>query len=388
MALRADDVDLGRDRDLVQRYQNGDPQAFDDLYRRYFGRLHRFCTRHTADAHEAEEVAQEAFVRAFRSMDRLDGERRFYPWMTVIAKRISIDRHRKYGRVELTDDPDAGAVEADLDHLFSAVDVEHVREAMAALGPRHREVLWLRESEELSYADIAERLDVPVTTVEALLHRARKALRREYAAVTGESRGFWGLPLLGVLGARISDLRASLGDRWAEIAAVAAPAAVAAVTAGVLLVPGAADDTPTEVETASAPVETTETTTAPTTTARSVPVVIDDFVVPPGIPVPTPVPSSTAPSVAPTVEAGPVDVFLGPEGAEAARTEAEQMPLHGDAGPAFAGVDPAGVSDDVSDLVEDVLGIVLGRAAVEGAPADPNDPGLTDVLATLLGGSR
>jgi len=186
VALRADDVDLGRDRDLVERYQAGDPSAFDELYRRYFDRLHRFCQRHTHDVHEAEEIAQEAFVKAFRSMDALKGTRRFYPWMTVIARRLSIDRHRKLSRVELTDEPDVGSVEADLDHLFAAVDADRVRDALSQLGPRHREVLLLREAEGLSYAEISERLEVPVTTVEGLLHRARKALRREFAADAAE----------------------------------------------------------------------------------------------------------------------------------------------------------------------------------------------------------
>lgn len=183
MALRADDVDLGRDRDLVARHQTGDPQAFDDLYRRYFDRLQRYCRRLTHDAHEAEEIAQEAFVKALRSLDSLDGERRFYPWMTVIAKRVAIDRHRKMARIELTESPEAGAVDADLDHLFAAVDADHVRQAMDNLGPRHRDVLLKRETESMTYAAIAAELDVPITTVEALLHRARKALRREYAAL-------------------------------------------------------------------------------------------------------------------------------------------------------------------------------------------------------------
>lgn len=197
MALRADDVDLGRDRDLVARFQNGDPGAFDDLYRRYFDRLRRYCLRHTRDAHEAEEVAQEAFVKALRSMHTLQGERRFYPWMTVIAKRITIDRYRQRSRVELTATPETGSVEPEVDHLFDAVDADHVRSAMRNLGARHREVLELREGEALSYAEIAGRLDVPLTTVEALLHRARKALRREYVAAGGERRGLLGLPQVG-----------------------------------------------------------------------------------------------------------------------------------------------------------------------------------------------
>ena len=355
MALRADDVDLGRDRDLVERFQNGDPEAFDDLYRRYFDRLHRYCLRHTRDSHEAEEVAQEAFVKALRSMHSLRGERRFYPWVTVIAKRITIDRHRKLSRVELTDAPDLGSVEPDVEHLFAAVDAAHVREAMDHLGPRHREVLLLRETEGLSYAQIAEHLGVPVTTVEALLHRARKALRREFAAVTGESRGLLGLPLLGWLGARAGSLRAHLGDRWVELGAVAAPLAVGAATAAVVLIPGATNP-PARVET----VAPTVATASPTSGTDSVAISPDQpvVIVPegPAPPAPTPPTSPAEPAVA----AGPADVFVGPAGTDHAQTEAEQMPLSPGVGPVTGGVDAPVATDDTAAFLQDTVYFLLG----------------------------
>lgn len=319
------------------RYQAGDPQAFDDLYRRYFGRLHRYCKRHTRDSHEAEEVAQEAFVKAFRAMHTLDGERRFYPWMTVIAKRITIDRHRKDARLELTDEPDLGSVEPEIDHIFTAVDADHVRQAMGSLGARHREVLELREARGMSYREIAEHLAVPVTTVEALLHRARKALRREFVAVSGESRGLWGLPVLGWLSTRLGGLRAKLGDRWVEIGMVTAPLAVGAVTAAVVLVPSpGADGPPQEIATKAA-------------TVTSVPA--DTVLVDPGAPVVvgapdgagTPPPAAAPPSVAapatPDATVGEVDVFVGTDGTDRAREEAERMPTHTSFGPAAAGAD-------------------------------------------------
>lgn len=365
MALRADDVDLGRDRDLVERYQSGDPGAFDDLYRRYFGRLHRYCQRHARDSHEAEEIAQEAFVKAFRSMHTLQGERRFYPWMTVIAKRISIDRHRKLARLELTEDPDVGSVEPDLDHLFDAVDLGHLRDAMDRLGPRHREVLVLREGRGMSYADIAEHLDVPVTTVEALLHRARKALRREYTAVGGERRGLWGLPIFGWLATKGGRMRAALSEKWAEAAAIAAPVAVGAVTAAVVLTP--APQVPTTVE------------AGPARTDTAAPVDAAQEPVAPADPVELPAPAAgttsadagSAPDPAPAVDAGPVDVFTGPEGTDAARREAEEMPLNGSPGPATAGVDPPAAVDHTADFVEGAVRSLLGPAGQEGSDDDP-----------------
>lgn len=369
MALRADDVDLGRDRDLVERYQAGDPSAFDDLYRCYFERLRRFCSRHTSDCHEAEEVAQEAFVKALGSMDTLDGERRFYPWMTVIAKRISIDRHRKLSRIELTDQPDLGSVDPDLDHLFGEVDAGHVRDALGRLGPRHREVLLLREAEQLSYADIAAHLDVPLTTVEALLHRARKALRREYAAVGGESRGMWGLPIFGWLSTKVASVRSRVADHWVELGAVAAPIAVGAATAAVVLLPGAGADpeAPREVAVSAASAPTTTVTGADAIVGLVLPDVLD-VATAGGDPPPTSAP-------APAVSAGSVDVFVGPEATDHARDEAARMPLGGSAGPTTGGADHHVISEDADAFVSEAVTFLIGSAEdpdVDGGPVGPS----------------
>ena len=375
MALRADDVDLGRDRDLVERYQNGDPSAFDELYRRYFDRLHRFCQRHTRDVHEAEEIAQEAFVKALRSMGSLTGERRFYPWMTVIAKRLTIDRHRKLSRLELTDEPDMGAVDADLDHLFAAVDAGHVRDALAAVGPRHREVLLLREAEGLSYAEIGDQLDVPVTTVEALLHRARKALRREYALVAGDSRGMWGLPLFGLAATRFGQLRSKISERWVEIGAVGVPVAVGAVTAALVLAPADAAS-PVEAGTAAGTATATSALSDLAPEQPGDPVVLVGADSPPPIALP---PDDSAGddgrAPAPTVDAGPVDVFVGPEGAARARDGAEDMGVTGSVGPAFAGAEPDRLAD-VAETVREAARTVL-------TPPERTDDGPLD---QLLGG--
>lgn len=347
MAIRADDVDLGRDRDLVARYQNGDPAAFDDLYRRYFARLHRYCQRHTADTHEAEEVAQEAFVRALGSMDRLQGERRFYPWMTVIARRISIDRHRKLARVEVSDEIELEPVDGGLDALFSSVDATNVRLAMERLGPRHRDVLLLREAEGLSYADIAAHLDVPMTTVEALLHRARKALRREYLAITGDARPFLGLPLLAGLGSRLARLRARVSDNWVELGMAAAPVAAGTVAAVALL----------------GPITTPPATTTATSAGPGSSVVESIGSLPePSTPVSMSGPTAPAAGVAapirPDVAAGGVSVFFGPEGTDHAADRAADMPVGDKAGPTAAGADPVSLASDTAAFVTESVGFL------------------------------
>src|SRR5687768_6769143 len=98
VAMCADDVDLDRDRALVARFQAGDAAAFDELYLTYYSRLVRFCHRRVCDQDEAEELAQEAFARAWKALPRLGGEQRFYPWLSVIAGRLCLDALRKRSR--------------------------------------------------------------------------------------------------------------------------------------------------------------------------------------------------------------------------------------------------------------------------------------------------
>jgi hypothetical protein len=110
-----DGVDLDDDRLLVERFQRGDRVAFDELYRRHFTRLRSFCRRRVRDPHTAEEIAQETFARAFVALPRLRGERRFYPWLSVVAGRLCVDHHRRQGRLRpttaLVAGPRAGAAE-------------------------------------------------------------------------------------------------------------------------------------------------------------------------------------------------------------------------------------------------------------------------------------
>ncbi|HVE93666.1 MAG TPA: RNA polymerase sigma factor, partial [Acidimicrobiales bacterium] len=239
MAVRADDVDLIRDRSLVESCQAGDTAAFADLYERYYQRLYRFCLRRVHSQHEAEEIAQEAFARAFTAMPRFAGERRFYPWLTVIAGRLCVDSHRRSARTEPSAEVDLGETEGGQQSVIDDVDRQLLNTALQNLGPRHREVLDLRETQGWSYQQIADHYDVTMGTVEALLFRARKALRREFVAVAGEGGRLAALPILGVAMARLADWRIRV-QHWADhatpAAAAASAAAVVALVGGVAAV--------------------------------------------------------------------------------------------------------------------------------------------------------
>jgi len=191
-----DDVDLDRDRALVERCQAGDSAAFGNLYARYYERLLRFCLRRLNDRHEAEDAAQEAFARAWKALPRFAGERRFYPWLTVIAGNICTDMLRRRSRSTPTDDLELSTqrpvgvsyVETSDEVILAAVDGELVNRALDRLSVRHRHVLAMREGSGWTYQQIADHEGVEIGTIETLLWRARQALKREFT-VLSESKG-------------------------------------------------------------------------------------------------------------------------------------------------------------------------------------------------------
>ncbi len=127
-------MDLERDRSLVRRFQAGDDDAFEELYRRYHDRLERFCRKRVADQHIAEEVAQEAFTRALTALPDLGGELRFYPWVSVIAARLCVDAHRRQWRYEAGRSPDPGSVPGGQEDIIDAVDSTLVMVALGRAG--------------------------------------------------------------------------------------------------------------------------------------------------------------------------------------------------------------------------------------------------------------
>jgi RNA polymerase sigma-70 factor, ECF subfamily len=200
----SDDVDLERDRVLVERCQAGDSGAFGNLYARYYERLLRFCLRRLNDRHEAEDAAQEAFARAWKALPNFAGERRFYPWLTVIAGNICTDMLRRRSRSTPTDDLElsshqqigGGAIETSEEMVVAAVDGDLVNKALGRLSVRHRHVLAMREGSGWTYQQIADHEGVEIGTIETLLWRARQALKREFT-VLSESKGMLGGFLAG-----------------------------------------------------------------------------------------------------------------------------------------------------------------------------------------------
>jgi RNA polymerase sigma-70 factor (ECF subfamily) len=349
--LLAGEVDLSRDRALVERYQSGDVSAFDELYRRYFDRLVRFCGRRLDNRHEAEEVAQEAFVRALRSLDSFGGDRRFYPWLTVIASRIIIDTSRARGRCEPVGDVDPGATDGGTERVVEMVDYTLLDTALSRLTDRHRDVLELRERQGWSYNEIAQHYAVNQGTVEQLLFRARKALRREFIALGGDGR-LAALPAMALLSRRfrtwLSRLDPIAAEAVARIGSSAAGVALVAATATGVAgfvhgheTPATAVTVTRSVAEAVVPAELPAAPVAPTDAAPP-----RDFGAPRAFDEPADVPPGAQPPVAVT-SADDAREAAGPTGAEAPG--------------AAAGGDVTKAAADVTSDVEDYRTFVEER---------------------------
>lgn len=179
---------------LLRAAQGGDAAAFGELVRRYQRAVYRIAYALTRDAGDADDLAQETFVRAWQAIGRFRVGEPLHPWLARIATNLafSLFRRRKR-RPETPLEPllEAGrqwGVEDDPAERLARDERErHLQEAFAGLTPEHQAVLTLRVVEELSYEEIARSLRVPVGTVMSRLSRARAELRARLAARTGES---------------------------------------------------------------------------------------------------------------------------------------------------------------------------------------------------------
>jgi len=178
---------------LVRAAQRGDQAAFTTIVRRYQRAIYRVAFGLTRRAEDADDLAQEAFVRAYRALDTFRVGEPLYPWLSRITVNLaySLFRHRKR-RPEAELEPllEAGHEWAgDDDPLATVAGAEQatlLRACFAELSPEHQAVLVLRIVENQSYDEIAASLNVPIGTVMSRLSRARAELKSRLKARTGE----------------------------------------------------------------------------------------------------------------------------------------------------------------------------------------------------------
>jgi RNA polymerase sigma-70 factor (ECF subfamily) len=199
--LHALDVDgFGGDRD--------EATSFEETYDRYRARILRMCISRLGDRHEAEDVTQETFVRAWRTGLTLSDQERCYAWLRVVAGNLCVDHLRRRGRCRPSAEIEPGTAEAADDVVIHAGDVQMVRTALQRLNDRHRSALEQRETAGWTYEQMAVHAGTSIASVESRLWRARQALKREFTAIAGADGALAGLPVIGLLVRKVSQTRA------------------------------------------------------------------------------------------------------------------------------------------------------------------------------------
>ncbi len=183
---------LSDDQAAIERVLDGDSAAYAELVERYQRRLMGLLAHACGSHHEAEDMAQETFARAYRKLHLFSGQSQFYTWLCRVAMNLLVSqRRRKRVESQLSRE----GFDVAMDSVGSTVDAEEalelsemqmqVRQAIAMLDIERRTVVLLRDFDGMDYEAIAETLEIPVGTVRSRLHRARLELK----AILGQRIG-------------------------------------------------------------------------------------------------------------------------------------------------------------------------------------------------------
>jgi RNA polymerase sigma-70 factor (ECF subfamily) len=167
------------DEELVHRSQAGDTEAFDVLVTKYRAKIFTMLYGMVCNENDALDLAQEGFLKTWRSIHQFQGRSSFYTWLYSLTVNLAIDSLRRKGRraeVELDDAIPASLPSPRANYRLTEI-CQHINAAFAQLSPEHRAVIVLREIEDLQYQEIAEVLNISVGTVMSRLFYGRKKLQ-------------------------------------------------------------------------------------------------------------------------------------------------------------------------------------------------------------------
>lgn len=175
----------------IKQIKKGDQDAFGEIVEIFKDKIYQLVYRMVGNAHEAEDVAQEAFIRAYININSYDTNRKFSTWLYRIATNLTIDRIRKKKPDYYLDAEVAGTdgltmysqVAADIalpeEEVVSMELQNEIQRQILKLPDKYRSVIVLKYIDELSLIEISEILEIPVGTVKTRIHRGREALRQQ-----------------------------------------------------------------------------------------------------------------------------------------------------------------------------------------------------------------
>lgn len=188
-------MEFDSDNALVKRAREGDYSAFERLFERHRQLVYRFAYQMAPRRDDAEDIVQEAFVRAYQNLDKYRDEAKFTTWLLRIVTNLCTDMARMSQRRQALEQQEAGGsllwmtqgdTEDPVENLNADMRVKALRKALNALPAHHRTVIVLRDLEEKEYSEIAEILGCTIGGAKLRVLRARRALRDRIAPLLGE----------------------------------------------------------------------------------------------------------------------------------------------------------------------------------------------------------
>jgi RNA polymerase sigma-70 factor (ECF subfamily) len=177
------------DEDLIERFQNGEVYAFDLIVKRYKNQLLNYIYRFLGNAEEAEDLVQETFLRVYRNRNAYQKIAKFSTWIYTIAGNLAKTELRKRKRRKFFSITDLGYDDKDYDisdeafnpekSVDSNIKEEIIHREIQALSPKFREVILLRDVQELSYEEISQIVNIPLGTVKSRVNRGRLKLQEK-----------------------------------------------------------------------------------------------------------------------------------------------------------------------------------------------------------------
>ncbi len=174
------------DRNLIDRFKNGDTSAFGEIVLKYQDKIYNLCRHMLGNAADAEDAAQDAFLKAYQALPKFKPDASLYTWLYRIAANTCIDYKRKPVFESLFSDSgeeeklvhDRASDDPSPERLYQSRQIDRALQAcLGKLSPKLRLIIVLKEVEELSYEEISETLDISMGTVKSRIARARKELQ-------------------------------------------------------------------------------------------------------------------------------------------------------------------------------------------------------------------
>lgn len=175
------------DFSLIVRFKDGDRSSFEEIVLRYQDKIYNLCRHMLGNAHDAEDAAQDVFLKAYQALPKFQPDASLYTWLYRIATNTCIDYKRKPVFESLFGDSgegerlvhDQASDTPSPEKLYQSKQIDHaLRDSLEKLSPKLRAIIILKEIEELSYEQIADALDISMGTVKSRIARAREELKK------------------------------------------------------------------------------------------------------------------------------------------------------------------------------------------------------------------